>query len=297
MAGKMFLCLNEKGLVMSFAGLVLLSTTLAPGQIPNHFEYDFRKNPTKPGTLKLMGKEAKSLIQFQQGGVQFTFPDKKGAEVAPVGIGPTFKLRGDFTITAAFEIQQEAEPAPASSGLNLHIYIDTNTTRAATLLRSYKPGKGIQLVAHQLTRGSDGKGKHVFHPVNATGNFSSGQLRIKRTGTKLTFLTAEGTSATFQQFHELDWVADDVRLLRVGGTNSKAATPFRFRILALEIKSEELPTYAVPPEEPSSFQFYLILGLVTTAVLAGAAGVWVWKKRNKPPTSEEEEEEGDEDAD
>jgi hypothetical protein len=262
---------------MNFTGLILLSTALTPGQLEKDFHQDFRKNPTKPGVLKFMGKNAKKLIQFKQGGVHFAFPANKGGQT-PVGIGPRFKLRGDFTITAAFEILQEAEPAPDSAGLNLHIYIDTNTTHGATVLRSYKPGKGIQLIAHELTRGSDGKGKHVFHPIGAATKFAKGQLQLKRVGKKLAYLTAGAEGSAFQQFYETEWVTEDVRQIRVGGTNSKAATPFAFRILALDIKSDEMPTYAVAPEAGSLLPVILTIIVLVVVIAAAGVGIWKWRK-------------------
>lgn len=272
--------LKDKGYIMIPAGLLLLSSAIASGDLADHYHYDFRQYPVKPGSLKFIGSGAKERIHFQRGGAQFILPATT-AETTPVGLGPQFVISGDFEITMAFEVLQEAKPSPECFGLNINIYIDTNTTHGATITRSHRPQEGIQLIAHTLVRG--GEEKHTFHTQNVSTKFASGQLRLKRVGSKLLYLAAEGAAAPFQQVQEADWVASDIHQVRFGGNNSKADTPFQFRILSVDIKADELPSYE-RPQQATPWLLILMLALVVTAI--AAAGVWWWRSRRQAAADE-----------
>ncbi len=287
--------LSQKGFTV-FTKVVLISATLAVGNPPNPIHLDFRKDSTVPNTMKYVGKKAPEVIQSRPGGVLFDLPADNGG-VGPVGIAPLDPVKGDFETTVWFGVLEEAKPARESSGLNLHIYIDT-PKRGATITRSHKPDGKIYLFTHHLTRTPGQETKHVFHHEEASTPCKSGKLKLKRVGSKLSYWAAEGTNTEFRILHQVDWDTDDVRLLRIAGTNAKSSTPFKFRILEWEIKPPDMPTSSIntnDEQQETSFPWFLVFVFVGLVILVGlVAGLFIWNRSSQSDEEEEDEEEEDE---
>jgi hypothetical protein len=189
--------------------LLLMISTLHCAQVKDDIYRDFRKQ-TEDDELHFRGPEAPTVIRHE-GGLRVVLPaDRK--DKGPVGIAGERRLQGDFEITASFEfIDVPRPPSSYGSGVSLFVQFDEPRYSAATLA-CYHTVQGKHVYSgDRRTTGDDGK--PIRNGKNKLTTATVGRLQLKRTGTDLFFLAAEGLDDPPVLFHQAPVGREDVRLL------------------------------------------------------------------------------------
>ena len=169
--------------------LVLASVTL--GQEPDKagpelkakFYQDFLcGDPNNPNLRPVRDAN----FRWEAGGARVTMP--AGAGVQPTaGVAANFKIKGDFEITASYEVLKAEKPTEGYGvGVSLFVAIDPDALDAVSLARRVGIKGGIYFFSDRM-KGNDDH-KMATRPSKAP----VGKLRVKRVGAMVRFYVAEG---------------------------------------------------------------------------------------------------------
>jgi hypothetical protein len=149
------------------------------------------------------------------------------------------KLAGDFEITTSYQILHADQPTKGHGvGFELYLASETEGYEAITLSRLSRVNEGEVYFGTRITTNEDGTKNHFSHYAEATG--SSGQLRIVRTGKKVTFYAAEADRLFRELFtHEFD--SENLETIRLAAFPGWAPNAVDIRILDLRVSSPALP--------------------------------------------------------
>ncbi|HTU93194.1 MAG TPA: DUF1583 domain-containing protein, partial [Gemmataceae bacterium] len=192
----------------------------------------------------------------------------------PVGLVSQFGIRGDFEITMTFEILRLDKPA-GGNGAGVSIYVSTAslTQEAATLGRFIRPDGDQVFLCHRATTppGEERRHEGKSSPTTAL----SGNLRLVRKGTALSYQVAEGNRSEFQELYQTEWAAEDLETIRFAADNGGSPTVIDAYIKAIGIRADEFgPARPVPPPFRWSFEMTMLL----MATLLACGGLWLWRR-------------------
>jgi hypothetical protein len=205
------------------------------------FHHTFSAQPSNADDLRKMGLDNDRLVQFTADGLRITLP-VGGAKVGSgVGVVTGFGVRGDFEITARYQIV--LEPAPTDPGAAARVALTVRLDKPnpdqhmATLNRRIAPKGPQYFTALNLGPGDTGKRQSRVTPTKV----KAGRLRLVRTGADLAYLAAEGNDETFKLLDTFALGTEDVKDVRVIGSlgNDKASLDVRF--IDLHIRADALP--------------------------------------------------------
>ena len=156
-------------------------------------EFRFRDGFANNPMLRLVGEDADAMAVVQPQGLRFNVPaGRKNTDY--VGVESRLRLRGDFEITLAYELVGLPDPPPPlGAGAALKILLDTQESRMAVMDRLHRPADAV-FGANVII--SD-KHRHLMVEA-ADAKETKGQLRMVRTGKKLSYQIQEGSP----DFHE-----------------------------------------------------------------------------------------------
>jgi hypothetical protein len=203
----------------------------------------------------LYGPQAKSAVKFEPEGIRVQLP--AGAEVQrpALGVATRVSMKGDFQITARYEILQEPkaeEVGKSPTQLTMDVVLAAPHNDAATLSRRVVPRAGKQFFAWLSLWDADG-GKSVPRGVRSMpAKATKGRLRIERTGTNVAYLFAEGDDDQFTRVSTAPFSAGDVAEVRLVATTSGAMAALDGRFHDIEIRGEKI---AKPPTAPLTAEF------------------------------------------
>lgn len=198
-------------------------TTFDESQFDNKFLV-----PTSPGNA--------SQIRPEKDGVHLLSAPPK--LVNNLGVGPRFKLRGDFEVTATFTVLKSPQPADGF-GTGAVIQLTTNSPGPSSVVFGRLCRKdGGQVISTHAATGAGAERKPVTRLFPDKG--SSYRFRIARVGDKLTFFTAEPKSDKFRKLFSTDFDTADVNLLRLGMQQSHADSSVEVAWHDLQIQADEL---------------------------------------------------------
>ncbi len=166
----------------------------------------------------------------------------------PVGLVMTSPVRGDFEITAGYQLLHADRPA-AGYGVGFEIFIrtDTPTNESITFSRVVRVEEGD---VYSCSRNTIREGK-PYHSVKYVPTSSAaGRLRLTRRGAEVAFAAAENGRDAFQVLCRYTLGADDLNMVRIAAQPGRAPAAVDLRIVDLTICSGGPPTaddLAVPP--------------------------------------------------
>jgi len=182
------------------------------GRLVAEFHQDFRGGELDRRALMLVGGDAEKLVKAERGGLRVRIPaglDKPAA----VGITPRFYIRGDFEITATFEIIKADTPIRGYGvAAALWVETDTPTAEAVTIERGTIPREGERFTS---TRISGPEKARKYDVRRARAGFPSGKLRMARVGTKVTTSYADG-DRPFRELRTVELGPEEITLARMG---------------------------------------------------------------------------------
>lgn len=195
------------------------------------YSIDFRGISFDNNNLRLFGAGTSQFVKPTKEGLAISAPKDK--QVNELGFGPKFTLRGDFEITAGFEITKLDDP-DAGYGVGPSLYIATNSPAedAATVSRLKRVKEGDVFSTHSASNVAqpDGNPKRQHSVKMFDTTATTGRLRLVRTGKTLRYLVSEGgPEAEFRELKQLEFTDADVTLVRVSLNRNGAATPAEMR--------------------------------------------------------------------
>jgi serine/threonine protein kinase len=269
-------------LAWGFAGRGDAPTAPEDGQPPAGraaFDQDFRAADFDPAILQPFGPG----VERDDKGLRITLA--AGADGPPnAGINTAFPVRGDFEITATYEVVSAGRPSTGYGvGVGLYAPIDPDNQDAASLSRRLSPDGTARFVSNRMTPGDGGQVKHRVKTIPTTSPV--GKLRLERVGPVLRYLVADGADAPFVLLDEVDFGAADLRFVRVEGSSGASQAGLDARVLNFSVRAGELPglSGAAAPEKSGRqgwFAAAAVLGLVVT--LLGFLGAWLSARRRRP---------------
>jgi hypothetical protein len=271
---------------MSYLFLMLLGVGQVPDKLTAEFHPDFRAPDLIGSVMRPIGP---GLHQDDQG-VRITLPAGKG-KLRPTGLMTSTAIRGDFEATLTYEILQADRPRTGYGvGVSLYAAIDPNNYSGVSLARRLVPDGTTQFVSNRMQPVAPRD--WVRHVPSVA---DKGKLRIRRVGAVVQFLFHEEPAPDFVLLNEVNFGADDVRLIQVGANAGNSDAGLDVRLLDFTLLARELPDLTAPPapaapaalaedaQPPRSRRPWLMLLSLTLLFLAGGTAAWWFSRRRSQP--------------
>ncbi len=277
---------------MSALSFVLLLALAAVDDPTLPFRQDFRNKSLPDLNMKLEKPAQASLVKAEPGGLRITIPaDKRYADA--VGMTAPTPIKGDFEITAAYEIIEANRPTGGGFGVGIELYIKAKS-RSQEGLGFYRLTRDSGADSYSCSQMSTNE-KGQRGPVRGSGQGDKdfpahgkfGQLRITRVGSKVILSAADDLGNDFQPKYEMDYVPDDLVMLRIGANPGGAPNPVDLRLLDLRVRPvdsksaeivnvmEKMPTLTSPDNAPVTRRTWLWVLALLVAISLVIGGVLV----------------------
>ncbi len=255
----------------------------APPELKARFHQDLRSADLTDSQLRTIGEG----VRLEAAGVRVTLPGGQGVPPA-AGLCTNVEVHGDFEITGAFEVLKVDRPTTGyGAGVALYAAVDPNTNDAVSLAHRLLPDGKTVFMSNRMTP-AGGRLQHKVKTLPATA--AAGKLRLRRVGSKVRFLVADGAEAGFVPVDEVEFNTADVCFVQFGGNTGGSATGLDVRLLELTLRGEKLAGVAEPvPEVPAAsapppgrrgwWAAGLLIGLAAT--LCAGLGVWLYARQNR----------------
>jgi serine/threonine protein kinase len=265
------------------------------------FYHDFRGSRTPHPAFKWAGKDP------DKGGVEVVEQEERGLRIRlqtsrkrkdPFGLGlEPAGVKGDFEITAGYEIPQEVHPGGGGGvGFELYLMTTTATKEAISYTRTLRPDGSIR---YGYNRGTTVDGQRIFRGDTFLTTATAGRLRVTRSGKDITLAVSEGAEGPFQVLcPPLELGTDDLKLVRICAYPGFHPALTDVRFVDLRVRAESLPDNlltsptagggaglaATEGNRPDESRGWLaaagLVGLGLTLALVGL-GVWGYARRRR----------------
>jgi hypothetical protein len=204
------------------------------------------------------------------------------------GFDTAFAVRGDFVITASYEVLDADRPETGYGvGVGLYAPIDPATQNAVSLSRRLIPDGTTQFASNRMTP----VGGQVQHRVKTLPSTSpAGKLRLERVGPVLRYLVADGADAPFVTVDELDFGTDDLSFVRVEGNSGASQAGLNARFLDFSVRAAGLPGLpdvgpapAQTPPRTARTGWFAAAAMIALLIALALAGGWLSKRRRHAP--------------
>jgi len=234
------------------------SASQVPGNLKAEFHQDFRNfDVNQQQVLRAVGTE----VYPEDRGVRITLPAGQGV-LPHTGFVTNFPVRGDFEMTLAYEILKEETPAKGYGvGIAMLAEIDSEKKLSFSLGRRLRTNGMVSFT-----------GSRKAMPSIST----SGKLRLRRVGSVVHYLAADGSNSEFVELEEMEVGTADLQFVRVAGTAGESESGLDARLLDFTIRAEELP--GMPELESSHESGWKIWVVVALAVVVSAGVVLVMRR-------------------
>ena len=223
------------------------------GPLANTYRADFTKEAFDVQDIALTGGHAEELVHAEASGLRIKMPPGMGRPEG-VGIKPRFKIRGDFDLSATFEILQADKPTEGYGvGAQMSIETESPTKEAATAEWTYTPGKeGTRFISTRIIGQLDGNRQYRVQSLAA--NRRAGTLRLARTGSTLRASYRDEGEATERFLPAVELGTEDVAWLKLVANTGISDHPVDIRLKTLTLSADELPGWAgsTAPSPPGS---------------------------------------------
>jgi len=252
--------------------LLVLSAASVSSSLAAEYRVDFRDGNFDNRQLRLIGAGSSGLVKPGPSGLLTSVP--AGVDIKEVGFTTKCLIKGDFEITASYEILGLAPPTSGYGvGACIHLVAVSKEEHAATLSRLKRVEEGDVYAAHTAWYADGGKREHLLRLFHTKADF--GKLRLVRIGNTLEYSVADEKSEEFRQLRRVAFTDADVELVRVSvnrnGARSAASVLWKdFTIRAAEIS--DLPRRSSGPG-------LLFWGICVLAVTGAVLGARYWRRR------------------
>jgi serine/threonine protein kinase len=250
------------------------------------FYQDFRGDTPFSPLLSWTGQEGEEVIERQDQGVRVQLTTRR-TKKDPVGLVLTCPFKGDFEITAGYELLQADQPRSGMGvGFDLYLMTQSSAREALGLCRVKRAdGTDRYICSRMIDQGAQRQflpryvlagGRRAADPPRPVS--PSGQLRITRTGTVVTFFAAEGAAGEFRELHSLSIGPEALKTVRVAAFPGNAVEPVDVRFVDLRVRAngvEAAPAANAAPA-PAGRKSWLVPGLIVGGAAAALCLVCLW---------------------
>ncbi|MDR3637967.1 MAG: heparinase II/III family protein [Isosphaeraceae bacterium] len=229
-------------------------------------EYDFQRLSVEPTS------GLSSLVKLERRGLRLTVPPK--TEGQNVGVYTRFGVRGDFEITASYEVLATGQPEGVS-GVGPELYVRSVEGWGHFVAMSQALHKGGASAVIESVYGRKLGRNPTYHGDSVAASARAGRFRIIRTGSTVTFLASQGTGDHFQEVSHATFGTTDIDRVRIAVTFKGSRRVLDVVWQDLSIRAEELPGLATngTAVHQSDTSWGLKATFLGSALLAGA-GLW-----------------------
>jgi len=284
-------------LARSIALLLALLPAAALAQQPGQKEFfqDFRGDKAISDYLKFIGPNAETIAKHDDAGLRITIPPEQLARET-VGLRSTFGLKGDFEITASYEMLHDDRPQDGN-GIGFMLYLVTDSAKGDALgvYRLLKVKEGDVYMVTRRSTNKEGKRDTINNHYSAPGK--TGQVRLARTGATVKVFALDGDAKEFRELGPYDFVTDNIKRIELMAYPGRADRPIMpqkpvdIRIKNVRIRAESFPflpaaelrdvddpqapvAVAAQPETSRSWLVVvLVIGVFLALALAGVVGI------------------------
>ena len=207
------------------------------------FHVDFRGGDPKNSNVRPVRE---GNFRWETGGARITMPAGAG-KLKTAGVAANFQIKGDFEITASYEILKADQPTEGYGvGVSLFVAIEPEALDAVSLARRVGVKGSVNFLSDRMTP-TDAKVVHVIK--TRASKAAAGKLRIQRTGSAARFFIADGDNADFVPIYqdakaktiEAAFDTGDIRYFQIGGDAGDSEAALDLRLLDLVVFADELP--------------------------------------------------------
>lgn len=239
------------------------------------FQKSFLGGESGEPMLTLTSPDAAKYAKTTPEGYLFTLPASP-APLAPVGLLTQFRVRGDFEISASYEIV-EIDPPTSGYGCGASLFVMCGSREGATVARFSLPKTGDVIATDRMSPDGVKRDKHDVKTMTARSQ--SGKLRLVREGRTLKYLMAEG-DGDFQEVRRENFVKSDLTTIRLAADTGLSTGKLVVRFGDFSVRAKALP---LGPATEDEAQEYLALWVGGSVLLAAAGAVAIVVLRKKTP--------------
>jgi hypothetical protein len=247
---------------------------------PVELHYDFRGSQPLPPGIRVAGAVHNAVTRPEEEGFRITLAGNRPNPIGRVGLEMKTTLRGDFEITAGYEILHAEQPTKGH-GVGFEFFAHTVHVpqQGFGVYRMARVGQGeVYFVSRNYLNPDGSPGWQQEHiPTTAR----AGRLRITRSGTKATAWAAEGTSNNFQVLRTYDLGPEDIKVIWLMAYTGHVQLALDLRVTDFTIRSGISIPSAPPPESTPDvpLRLWRFLAIVVGLLLISAAGAWWFARR------------------
>jgi enterochelin esterase-like enzyme len=205
--------------------------------VRSEFYHDFRKNGLSNEKLMITGPNAAQWVKAEEKGARVKLPAEKSKKYDTVGVAAQFGIKGDFEVTARYEIIDAPQPAEGA-GVGFELYIMTETAAKAALMVAHRfSPEGNQLyVCGRIATNAQGRREGAYFE-EVPANAKSAELRVIRIGPTAVVSVRQDDDKAFRVVNRLALGTEDVRFLRVGANPGGAPCAVDLRLVDLRVRA------------------------------------------------------------
>src|SRR5688572_9296660 len=215
----------------------------APGKLAQEYVNPLKGPPEDLRKLALIAPDDREFMTLEPEGLRIRLPAGFEGERKMHGVNSGMIAKGDFEITASFEVLRE--PGPGEAGdkdTKVHLLLNVNRPPwdLAGFTRHLK-AKGPTKYSTWRNQWDDAtrKNKQKFKAFDVKG--TKWRFRLARTGATLSYFLAEEGDPDFRLLQQYDFVEDDVKDIRLVASTGGPLAALDVRITDLRIRAESLP--------------------------------------------------------
>jgi hypothetical protein len=266
--------------LIPLVGMPVLLAQLDPPPAPaQQFYQDLRAGKPRHASLRWMNLDGSETVEADERGLRITLPATR-RRTEPAGFEFPFTAKGDFEVTAGYEIIGTDRPKTAR-GVGFELFVTTwaPTDDALSFSCVRRPdGSEMFWCGHNITVG----GKRQHEVKNAPAIAMAGRLRIVRSKGQAVFQAAPGADEGFREMARLDIGPEALKVVRLAAYPNNSSEPVDIRIVDVRVRAEDLgvvnddfqaTAQAGPSGKPkrwlgaaTGFGLFAILALVALAV-------------------------------
>jgi len=277
--------------------LLLISTGFSSAQ---DLRVDFRKKVNED-LLRFDGPDHFDYVKLEDQGLRWRYGGGK-SPTKPVGVRWDNRIKGDFNVTAQYEILNVDRPERGNGvGIEIYVMLATPAPRdAIAYARLMHPASGPIFALNYMTNNEQGRrfSKDPVHKPTTTRS-KEGKLRLARAGTKLMAYAAEGDGEFFlinevpREIGDVDVLM--VRIAALDGGDVNAELDMRLLEVTINAKFASGGGVALgPPPAPTDvlsdrgsgrwvFWVLAIVAVLGVGIFAAIFGIfWLVRPRAKP---------------
>jgi RNA polymerase sigma factor (sigma-70 family) len=252
--------------------------------------------------LRLFGPDVEQCVRFEPAGLRCVLPAGYPGERPATGVATDFGVRGDFEVTARYEILQEPRAPGWGNPTRLllavvpgerpvaDVWCQANQNRAELARHLPGPNQVGQFVA-DLTRWNpvlprDPWGNQIFdrievhHKQLGPAAAGAGRLRLVRRGATLFFYTSEEPGETFTLLSRGGFGTKDLKDVRLLAATGGPAASLDVRVTDLRLRADGFvrggQPFPLPAASASPVGVRLVLPALGVPLLAGAFALAAW---------------------